>query len=250
MPDTTAIPISKCFSWSWAAPFFQSALRHIQRHPLNEENAEIIWKTRHKTVWKTALPQQNGGLTVVWKDYTNKRFWRFFFRPSFSAREAAGYRVAASLGIPVPRLLACGDTRRCIKLKRCFIVTEFMKNSQNGLVFCPGGSMAGEEGLRKAFCKQNLHNLALLHEAGFRHGTALPQNMLWSINRDSRMETAWIDLEKVRKCSGRKLRKLMKKDLSDFLGNLEFDPETTEQMVNYYTRVRRSIHPDAKPMEF
>ena len=35
-----------------------------------------------------------------------------------------------------------------------------------------------------------------------------------------------------------------------FLGNLEFDPETTEQMVNYYNRVRRSIHPDAKPIDF
>ena len=29
-----------------------------------------------------------------------------------------------------------------------------------------------------------------------------------------------------------------------------YDNSTTEQMVNYYNRVRRSIHPDAKPMEF
>ena len=52
MPDTTAIPISKCFSWSWAAPFFQSALRHIQRHPLNEENAE---ETRKIQIVKSAI---------------------------------------------------------------------------------------------------------------------------------------------------------------------------------------------------
>ena len=74
--------------------------------------------------------------------------------------------------------------------------------------------------------------------------------MLWTINRDSRMETAWIDLEKIRRCSRRRLRKLAKKDLHDFLGNLEFDSETTEQMVNYYNRVRASIHPDATPMEY
>lgn len=249
MPDAK-FSIGTCFSWSWTASVFKGAFRCLQRHPLNEENAEIIWKTRHKTVRKTVLPRKFGGITVVWKDYTNTRFWRFFLRRSFAAREAVGYRTAEKLGIPVPRLLACGDTRRFFKLKSCFIVTEFMKNSQNGLVFCPGGTMAGEEGPRKAFCKQNLYNLAILHEAGFRHGTALPQNMLWSINRDSRMETAWIDLEKVRKFSGRRLRRHMKKDLRDFLGNLEFDPETTEQMVNYYNRVRRSIHPDAKPIDF
>ena len=126
MPDTTAIPISKCFSWSWAAPFFQSALRHIQRHPLNEENAEIIWKTRHKTVWKTALPQQNGGLTVVWKDYTNKRFWRFFFRPSFSAREAAGYRVLLHCTMPE-------DQRKCSKCFWNMVQTFRTLESTSGL---------------------------------------------------------------------------------------------------------------------
>ncbi len=249
MPDSKIL-MGKCFSWVWTASVFKGAFRYLQRHPLNEDHAEIIWKTRHKTVWKAVLPRKYGGLTIAWKDYTNKRFWRFFLRRSFVAREAAGYRIAEKLGIPVPRLLACGDTRRFFKLRTCFIVTEFIKNAQNGLAFCPGGAMAGEEGSRKAFCKQNLHSLAILHEAGFRHGTALPQNMLWTINRDSRMETAWIDLEKVRRYSGRKLRRLMKKDLHDFLGNLEFNLETTEQMVNYYNRVRLSIHPDAKPMDF
>lgn len=167
MPKTK-ISMGKCFSWSWVASAFRSAFRHIQRHPLSEENAEVIWKTRHKTVWKTVLPRKFGGLTIVWKNYTNTRFWRFFLRPSFVAREAAGYRVAESLGIPVPQLLACGDTRRCFKLKTCFIVTEFVKNSRNGLVFCPGGELAHEEGSRKAFCKRILHDLAVLHEAGYR----------------------------------------------------------------------------------
>ncbi len=244
------ISIGKCFSWVFITPLFKSAFRHLHRHPMNENNAEIIWKTRHKTVWKTVLPHKYDGLTIVWKNYTNTRFWRFFMRPSFIAREVAGYTVAGKLGIPIPRLLACGDTRRFFKLKSCFIVTEFVKNSQNGLPFCPGGAMAAEEGLRKAFCKQNLQYLATLHEAGYCHGTALPQNLLWSINKDSRMETAWIDLEKVRRCSGKKLHKAMKKDLHDLLGNMEFDPETNEQMVNYYNRVRQSIHPDAKPIDY
>ena len=102
-------------------------------------------------------------------------------------------------------------------------VMEVRDESLNGLGAVQGGAIF------------TLADLALAAAANSRGSKAVTQNSTISYLRPG---------------SGRKLRKLMKKDLSDFLGNLEFDPETTEQMVNYYNRVRRSIHPDAKPMEF
>ena len=72
--------------------------------------------------------------------------------------------------------------------------------------------------------------------------------MLWRINKDSRLEVFWIDLAEVRARSGRRLAKGCRNDLNTLLGNLEFDRETTEQMVNYYNRVRKSLSPDAKPI--
>lgn len=240
-----SVSVSKVFSNLWVAPAFKGAFRYLKKHPLDETHSEVIWRTRHKTVYRYTLPRRFDGGEIVWKDYVNTRFWRFFFRCSFTAREFEGYRAAMKLGIPVPRVLAFGDKRSWTRLKSCFIVTEYVKNSQNGIDFCHDGKLS-KDPAKKVYCKQNIQYLAQLHNAGYIHGAALPQNMLWTINRDSRLEVFWIDLAEVRARSGRRLEKGIKNDLKTFLGNLEFDRETTEQMVNYYNRVRKSLSSDAK----
>lgn len=242
-----SVSLGKVFSSRWVAPTFKGAFRYLRKHPLNETNAEVIWRTRHKTVYRVRLPNKFDGEEIVWKDYVNKRFWRFFFRYSFTAREFLGYRKAMELGILVPRVLAVGEKRSWTKLRSCFIVTEYVKDSRNGIDFCHDGPLS-KDPAKKAYCKQNIHYLAQLHNAGCIHGAALPQNMLWRINRDSRLEVYWIDLAEVRARSGRRLANGIRNDLRALLGNLEFDEETTEQMINYYNRVRKSLSPDAKPI--
>ena len=92
-----SISLSKVFSSRWVAPPFRGAFRYLRKHPLDETNSEVIWRTRHKTVYRCALPLKFDGEEIVWKDYVNTRFWRFFLRYSFTAREFIGYRAAMEL---------------------------------------------------------------------------------------------------------------------------------------------------------
>ena len=68
-----SVSLGKVFSSRWVAPTFKGAFRYLRKHPLNETNAEVIWRTRHKTVYRVRLPNKFDGEEIVWKDYVNKR---------------------------------------------------------------------------------------------------------------------------------------------------------------------------------
>lgn len=240
--------MSKAFSSLWTASAFKGAFRYLKKHPVSENNSETLGKSRHKTVRKHTLPRKFDGIEIVWKEYENTRFWRFFLRPSFAEREFQGYRIAEKLGISVPKVLAYGDTRSCFKLKSCFVVTEFLQDARIGSPFCPDGALFRDTA-KKAYCKQTLQYLAQLHHGGYVHGSLLPGNVLWRLNRDSRLEVFFVDPGSIRARSGRRLRKGIRNDLRMFLGILGFDPETAGQMVNYYNRIRKTLSPDAKPVK-
>lgn len=241
--------MNSMFSSFQTVPFFKGAFRYLNKHPLTEKNSVVIGRTRHKILLKYSLPRKFDGLEIVWKEYTNTRFWRFFLRPSFAEREANGFRIAEKAGLSVPRVLAFGNSRSHFKLKSCFIVTEYLKNTQNGSVFTPGGTMA-RDSARKIYAKLTLQQIAKLHLAGYVYGSLLPDNVLWRLNNDSRMEIFFVDPVSVRARSGRRLLKEIRHDLLIFLDLLGFDPETTGQMINYYNRIRKSLSPDAKNIEF
>lgn len=240
--------MNNIFSSFQTAPFFKGAFRYLKKHPLTEKNAVVISRSRHKILWKYALPRKFDGTEIVWKEYSNTRFWRFFLRPSFAEREANGFRIAEKAGLSVPRVLAFGNSRSHFKLKSCFIVTEFLKNAQNGSVFAPGGTME-RDSAKKIYAKLTLQQIAKLHLAGYVFGSLRPGNVLWRLNNDSRMEIFFVDPVSLRARSGKRLVKEIRRELKIFLDLLGFDSETAGQMINYYNRIRKSLSPDAAVIE-
>ena len=236
------------FSSFHTVPFFKGAFRYLRKHPVTEKNAVVIGQSRHKILLKYALPRKFDGTEIVWKEYSNTRFWRFFLRPSFAEREAAGFKIAEKAGLSVPRVLAFGNTRSHFKLTSCFIVTEYLRNAQNGAVFAPGGAME-RDSAKKIYVKLTLQQIAKLHLAGYAYGSLTPGNVLWRLNNDSRMEIFFVDPGSIRAYSGKRLLKEIKRELLIFLDLLGFDSETTGQMINYYNRIRKTLSSDAKNIE-
>ena len=192
---------------------------------------ESIWKTRHKSVH--IISMKNGKRAVV-KYYREKRFFRYFFRPSLAEREAIGYQIVASLHIPCARVLACGDIRKNLRLRECYFITQMVEHFEQGRDFMQNESKANCRELILEFAKINLKRLALLHHAGFRHGGSQPYNMLWRKKDGEAMECIWIDLATVRKFSFFKHRKMVEHDLNELIGRLQLSSADQAALKDYY----------------
>ena len=223
-------------SWRWAEPGFERALDYLLT-PEAREQGEKIWQTRHKAVWKIQLPPELGGLCAVLKSSDKMRPLFYSWNHSKIAREAANYRALASLGIPMARLLAAGDTRRNFILQDSYLVTEFAAGCQDGRVFIRGGELAGETGLRRAFIEENLSYLAKLHMVHCFHKGFTPYNLLWKPGSEGRpIDLRWID---VSSCCFLPLTegmftKYLVRDIANFFWYLKLDETEKLAALRHY----------------
>ncbi len=160
-----------------------------------ESDGAVLQRTRHKEVIRITLAEGD----FVLKRYTEKRFFRYFFRPSLALRELRGYRVAAELKLPAAEVVACGDEREGVRLKRAFIVTGFVEGGRAGELFHADREFGNAAAIRDAFLRENIARLARLHQGGYLHGGAHPRNFLWSGDTPETLKLVWIDLATMRK---------------------------------------------------
>lgn len=208
-------------------------------------NAVIIWQTRHKYVKKLTVSGPEGPLTIIYKHYCEKRFWRYLFRPSLAWREALGYCTAASFGIPTAKILSCGENRSFFRLFDSWIITKFLDHTQDGNIFVKDTSSDPELHREKlSFCKQNLEYIARLHKAGLVHGGTHPRNFLFQKDPGEKdIKVVWIDLATIKKRRFR-IQKHFHDDLRHLLAPMGFSLEELTSLIGFYNQHNPGFSPD------
>lgn len=230
-------------SWRTAAPGFEDALERLRSAPVRSDaDHRLINSNNAKCVWRC----RDGAFDFASKTQDGKTPWRYLFRHSLPVRECLHYRILAELDIPVPEILAVGDTRRCFILKESFLATRYLDNTCDGRVFMPGGDRrTGHDALRAAFCEGHLRYLARLHDAGYFHKAFHPRNLLF---RETGDETApqlfWIDVARLRKSAD--ARRTVIVDLHTFFRDMLLPEAEVKRLIGIYIAARRTPCADAE----
>lgn len=230
-------------SWASFVPGFESVLKKLRSRevPPEDERHHLINVSSGKYVYHC----QVDGWDFAYKSQQGKTFWRYIFRPSLPLRECYHYVILHKLNIPVPRVLAVGDTRRNFVLKESFIITEFLNNTHDGRIFMPGGKFnTGYEALRRAFCEKNLELLAQLHNGGYFHKASHPRNFLFRGDLPENMEIFWIDVARMRKI--RNPRRTVIVDLHTFFRDMRLSKEEVLELTEFYlSRLEKKLFDSA-----
>ena len=226
--------VKNSFIRSWEAIFDGWSFHALSRIKEQLDSCKIIYCTRHKACY--LIPEELSGLPckAVFKVYREKRFFRYFLRPSLAYREFIGFRRTADAGIPVAEVLALGEKRRGFRLQEAFFVTRYLENFRDGNELIPSGA---DETLRDEFIRQNLALLAKLHNAGLVHGCFHPRNELFRLDENGRMEVVWLDLASVIP-AGKSRKFTVSDDLDRFLREFMLSPEKTAEYTGFYSSLR------------
>lgn len=226
-------------SWQWVSDDFKEQWEYLNQNGLSADpGKQTIWQTRFKDVQLLSVPSgPEGSFRIAFKSYREKRFFRYFFRPSLAYREAVGFEVINSLGIPAVGVMALGERRFCGHLIDAFFITRYEENTETLLFF---KDREDDRATLLALLKENIRYLAKLHAAGFIHGGAHPRNILWRKHGDGSLESIWLDLASLRKAGhGKKYWKYILTDLSDFTEVFKLTQEELDMIIAEY----KSVHP-------
>lgn len=235
--------ISLCSSWRYLKDSFAGKFDDLAGAGMFDENgqAERIWETKSKFVLK--VPDGEGRF-VVYKSYRRiSKPAKYILRPSPCGFEAFNYKLIKNCGIPVPELLAAGETRKCFILKTAFLVTEFADGFRDGRDFMPGGSMVEEVKMKDEFLRGHLELLARCHNAGIIHRGFTPANLLYKIKEtkdDSKscMQLMWIDVASCRRRPGIIGSRAAAADLEQIFSYFDFSPDKKAELLEHYRRFR------------
>ena len=222
---------------------FAGTFAELQNAGALEENgsSQMIWSTQQKFVLKVSAP---GFGNIACKRYRKiPKVAKHLFRYSPCGFEARNYRILQDLGIPLPELLAVGDTRKFFVLKDCFIITGFADGYRDGRDFFGTGILAQDQTLQQEFLRRNLEMLAFCHQHGIWHRGFTPFNLLYKLKdspdaNGNALDIIWIDVASCRK-------KLFvnpaqtAKDIGYLLRYFRFPDEIKMQYLEFYARKRR-----------
>lgn len=218
-------------SWQAALDAFEPVLASLRAGKLVEdENHSLINVNNGKFVYHG----KDSSFDYAYKTQNGKTFWRYIFRHSLPLRECYHYEILEKLSIPVPQILAVGDTRKFFVLKESFLVTSFLAGTYDGRIFMEGGKYrTGHEELCFDYCRKNLLYLAKLHDAGFFHKAAHPRNFLFrETGKEGEVEVFWIDVARLRKTFHRKRAVIM--DLHTFFRDMLLPEEKVAELLKIY----------------
>jgi hypothetical protein len=230
---------------------FQKTFDYLKTRNPETDAAEMLWRTSHKMVVRYEVPAefapgQQKNYQVVWKKYYEKRFFRYFFRPSLAFREWEGFQKVAACGIPVGKVLAAAEKRCGVRLKYCTFATEFIPCTGDGDDFMPNGCRRNDPELLREFAEKNLRLLAKLHRAGLVHGGFTPRNELYTLKPATeslpgdRMEVVWIDLATCRRYSPLTRKKRQIREVQYFISELRLSPEEAKYLQDVYFAAQSS----------
>ena len=242
----TGREIRQSCSWQWVRTDFADDFHQLTAAGADREDSgnEIIWNTRHKYTLKIQAPS---GRMIAFKRYRTLRLFPYLYHTTPTAREALNYQKLQLLGLPMAKLLAVGDDRKCFRPNTSFIVTEFAVNCQDGRAFYAGGKLEKETAWRDEFCRRNFELIARLHDAGIYHRGFTPANELWRTRpapdeQGNQLDIIWIDVASCRKLPSPVLRKKIPDDFVNFLRFFQFPEAAWRTFLEAYcqsVKVRR-----------
>ncbi len=238
-------------SWSWVQENFLPELKILAENNMLSETGpgEQIWSTRSKFVLK--VPLSTGGFAVVKKYRKIAKPIKYLLRLSPCGLEACNFARFKKLGIPLPELLAVGETRKNFHLKTAFIITRFAEGFRDGRDFAPQGKFRDKSTLLKEFLRRNVIELARCHDAHIIHRGFTPANLMWKelaatdIN-GNRLELLWIDLASCRRCPYFIINRLCAKELARLFTPLELSEELQRELIALYCATRQKDPPQEK----
>lgn len=218
-------------SWYLCKPNFEAILQKLRSGSIPEDDKQK--KLINYSSGKWVYHCQVDGYNFAYKTQEGKTFWRYLFHPSLPRREFNNYQILQELKIPVPQVLAVGDTRNCFVMSESFLITEYLEDTQDGRVFMPGGKLRdGNKELCKNFCEGHIKHLATLHDAGYFHKAFHPRNLLFRTIDNNKMEFFWIDVARLRKAKD--IKRSIIVDLHTFFRDMQLPFEEVKRLVGIY----------------
>lgn len=224
-------------SWEYAEPGFEEIFHALCTDPPDmTKDAGLINESSGKCVWHLC----RGGYDFAFKINPGKTPWRYILSPSLAAREALNYQRFTALGLPTAQLLGVADERKCFILKKSYIATAFIEDTQDGRLFMPGGAFFADTARKADFTEQNMALLAKAHDARIFHKAFHPRNLLWRDATDGRLEIFWIDVARCRNAAESAMPRAILVDLHTFFRDMRMTRHELEQAVSIYLAARKN----------
>jgi len=217
-------------SWAFVQNHFLDCFQKLSLPLPENEHCRLINESSGKYVWRI----QQDRVDAAFKLDSGKTPWRYFLKHSLVMREYLNYQRIASMGIPVPEVLAVGEFRKCTLLKKSFIVTAFVPGTFDGRSYMPGGEFHDKTAERMAFAKQNLLWLGKVHEQQIFHKAFHPRNILCRRKKDGKLEYFWIDLARCQRMFAFRMDRAVVQDLHHFFNDMKFTMEQAQELVRFY----------------
>lgn len=235
--------ISLRASWSWVRSDFADAFARLSDAGAFRPDgpSRMIWNTRNKFVLRATV---SPGFDVIYKSfYRIREHQQYYLRPSPSAQEALNYLQLTGLGIPLPDVLAVGETRgkadwyviigRFLRLTNSFLIVRYVDGFRDGSDFGIGGPFEKDEALMMEFCRGHLALLAKLHDAGILHRGFTPSNLMYRQDPDG-MKFCWIDVASC--CRTSITTKKIADDIINLFRFLEIPGSTRRELEAWYLK--------------
>ena len=118
---------SRWSSWDWCQEDFRPVNAWLKKHPNVIRKGSYISHTLGKEVWKLRLPKNFGIKYIVYKFYDFSRedpLKRLGFSTGFF--DVTNGAFLQGIGIQVPNILACGESRQFGFVKSAYVIMEYI----------------------------------------------------------------------------------------------------------------------------
>ncbi|HOG48961.1 MAG TPA: lipopolysaccharide kinase InaA family protein [Lentisphaeria bacterium] len=223
---------SRFFTWHWSVPTFRQGQQWLLDNQAEIRRGQYLSDTPGKEVWRLPIPEYLGGIDILYKFFiSTPSFSENFGVHSPVVQEAANFAALRRLEIPVPDVLACGETRRWGRLAGGYIVTKFIPNTVDASILVPGKDWWERSRLRRGFSLKCMEHIGKAHACGCFHSAFHARKIL--IDRDSPEDNPqlyWLDVSHCQFKPKVSMRKAIALDLVTLFIDLR---PTTQEIKEY-----------------
>lgn len=232
---------SRFFTWHWAVPPFRQGQQWLLDNHAEIRRGQYLSDTPGKEVWRLSVPDYLGGADILYKFFVSEPdFSENFGARSLAVQEAANFAALRSLGIPVPGVLACGETRRWGRLTGGYIVTQFIPNTVDASILIPGKDWWERSRLRRGFCFKCMEHIGKAHACGCFHSAFHAHKIL--IDKDSPEDDPqlyWLDVSRCQFKPNLSMRKAIALDLVTLFIDLRPSAQEIKEYCAHYLKINR-----------
>ena len=227
---------SRWTSWDWCREDFRPIAAWLKKHPNAIRKGSYISHTLGKEVWQFRLPKTFGSKYIVYKFYDFSRE-DLLKRLGFSAGyfDVANAAFLQGIGIQIPAILACGESRQCGFAKSAYVIMEYIEDTYDGSLLTPAGAFIDKSRIRMGFGLKVMEQFARLHLSGFYYNHFHSHSVLIPKSCDEDNPTLiWTDVVNCKLRSSFYMHKYIPRDLVHFFVELRYDTNQIHTLCDHY----------------